>query len=561
MKNINLFKKSLWVFPLFLFPAFVLIFHLSSCNKYKDDFDFDKLADPEWNPEFAVPLINSTHTIGDFFSDSGNLTIRANPDNSLSFVYSGKEVFSQTAGELLKFPDQDFSLDQEFPVPPIPPGFYDTVTISKEFKFITDTSKQRIDSIFMKSGMLHIAGETNLNKDEAQLLLELPNLTHLNTGETLIMIASLNNPGGQQAWVSFDESFDLSQYKLFFNNKPEDKNNFKLNISLVIHGDENPDLSPYDFNISCQLDDLDFEKVFGYLGTYSVNLKDSIPISLFDKTVTGGFQIGDDAIDLSITAHNSIGAPVLVTTNELFVYSPVNPPYYKDIYLFGQGNPNFFNVQAPDISQVGQTVTTELDFSHTNFDDAFNMAPELFYYDFEAFTNPMGDTLKQNFFIDTSRLSFDVDLEVKLFASIGDFSVEDTLGFNLNYDNPEEIDYLTFRVNALNGFPVNAAFQVYFTDASYQVVDSLITDPEENIVEGAPTNGPPEYKVTNPVLKTTDINIGKTRIDRLLQADKMLLRANLSTTDGELAILYEDYSLQLKIGIITGLSITNTGGE
>ncbi|MFW5705400.1 MAG: hypothetical protein ACOCX8_00225 [Bacteroidota bacterium] len=547
--------------PLHHFPTTFLIFvvFLFACDKYRDDFDFDKLADPEWNPELALPLIKSQLTIHDFFSDSGNLMIKVNPDQSLSFRYSGKEVLSQQAGELINIPDQEYDFDIPVSVPPIPPGFGDTISFGDEFPLNTELAGQRFDSIFMKSGLLHFSGQSNLNRDEAALKITMPNLIHLSTGEHLSVNIDLDNPE-QQAWIDFEAEFDLSEYRLVFINKPGTRNTFKLNMDLYVEGDENPDLSPYGFNFDVSLTNLVFNKMYGYLGNYELRFKDSILINLFEKTIAGGLEMGPGSIDLYIDVANSFGTPLLCAADSLFVYSSINPPYYQDIYLFGQGTPNFFNVQAPGINQIGETVMTNLDLSSTNLAQAFNLSPELFYYDFMAFTNPSGDTTKQNFVLDTSRISFDVTMEVKLFTAIDRFVVTDTTDFNLENENPDEIDYLLFRVNTLNGFPLETAVQIYFTDNNNQVIDSLIRDTDQRIFAGAPTGGPPGYRVTQPALKTTDIKVTSSRLDKILTADNMILKAWLSTTNEELAIIYEDYSITLNIGLITGISI-NPGGD
>lgn len=542
-----------------IFLLFLILGSLS-CNKYKDDFDFDKLADTEWNPELAFPLIKSNLTIYDFFSDSGNLMIKTNPDNSLSFLYSGKEIFSQEAGDLINLPDQGFDFEFPFSLPPIPPGFGDTVSFGEAFPLNTELPGQRFDSIIMKSGQLYLSGRTSLNRDEAALRIVLPNVVHKSTGEALTVDASLNNPE-QQEWVEFESNFDLGEYNLIFTGTSEIQNTFAFDIDLFMMGDDNPNLSPYNFEIQAGIEDMEFEKIFGYLGNYELRFRDSIQLNLFEKTIDGGLEMGPGAVDLYIDVHNSFGTPLLCAADSLFVYSSVNPPYYQDIYLFGQGTPNFFNVGAPDISQIGETVVSNLDFSNTNIGQAFNLAPELLFYDFMAFTNPSGDTTEQNFMLDTSRVAFDVALEVKLFTAIDRFIVTDTTDFNLESSNPDEIDYLLFRVNTLNGFPLETAIQIYFTDQNFQVIDSLIRDEDQRIFAGAPTGGPPGYRVSEPVLKTTDVKVSKARLDRIINADKMILRAWLSTTGEELAIIYNDYSVELNIGIISGISINGGGNQ
>jgi len=98
---------------------------------------------------------------------------------------------------------------------------------------------------------------------------------------------------------------------------------------------------------------------------------------------------------------------------------------------------------------------------------------------------------------------------------------------------------------------------VYFTDAGYNVIDSLIHDDDERIIVGGTIGLPPRFRVTEPGTKTTDIMIDKGWLDKVIKAEKMLLRAGLKTTEGNVAKIYDDYSLSLKIGMKTGLDITS----
>ena len=517
----------------------------------------DKVANPGWNPEFAVPLVNSTFTIKDFFEDSGNVYIKTNPDNSLSFIYGVDELFSQSAGEIMKVPDQDFSFQNQVDVPALPTGVFDTLHFDHDYQFITDTIGQRLDSIMLKSGQMYIHGTTNLNRDVASISVKIPDIINIESGGPLTIQASLNNPGGQQPWVGFEESIELSEYKISFNddaNSP--KNTITFLVEVIIHGDDNPDLSPYDFNIDGYLKNIEFHKVFGYFGQYNLSFIDSLDINMFDKTISGGIQLGPGAIDLYMDIRNSFGTPVMFAANELYVESKHNEPYHVDINLFGPGMPNVFTINAPDISQIGQTIETNLDFSNSNFGEAFNIAPEKFYFDFSAVTNSMGDTTVENFLIDTSRISMDLDLEVKLFTSISNFIVEDTIDFDMD-QQAGDIGHLLIRLNTTNRFPLNAYVQVYFADGDYNVLDSLINQPDKRILVGAPVSGPPEYRVTDSAHSVTDFELSNARINNILNAKKLLLKAALSTTDGQLCIIYDDYSLKIKIGIIAGVNITN----
>jgi hypothetical protein len=537
-----------------LFTSIISLF-IISCSKLADDFNFNKIAVPEWNPEFAIPLVNSTFALNDFFGNSGNLFIKVNPDNSLSFVYSSNEMYSKRAEDFIQIPDQAFDFQSPFIVPPLPPGSSYEISLVFPVHILAGSPDQRLDSLLLKGGVIQVAGQSSLNKDVTELSIKIPEIVNITTGEPLVLAASLNNPGGLQTSVSYDLSASISDYKFIFNNTASSKNQLTFQCSLLIQGDNNPDQSPYNFSISGGFNDLNFKVLYGYLGSFNVSLSDSLPISLFNRTIGGGIDVGPGSIDLFINVNNSIGMPVTIGVEHFYAYSKVNNPGIVDIYFNGAGVPNIFTIDSPDFTQVGESVETHFDFENNNFSEAFNIAPDKLYYKFVGITNSMGDTLIENFVMDTSRISMDLAVEVQLFAAISKFIIEDTIDFKMSDVN--KIDNLLFRVNTTNGFPLNADLQLYFTDNSFHVLDSLITDPDQTIIQGAPVNGAPEYRVTEPVHKKTDVNFTGSRIHNILDAKKLILRAGLSTTDQQLVKIYNNYSLQIQIGTIAGINIIN----
>jgi len=531
-----------------------LTFIIISCDKLKDDFDFSRIVKPTWNPEFAVPLVNSTVYISDFMADSSNLNIVTNPDQSLSFVYNSQNLISAAAGNFINFPDQGFEFPNSFDLPAIPIGGWFTQNISENYQFIADTVGQRVDSIFLSNGILNINGRTNLNHDDATLQLTVADIKHIETGEPLTIYADLDNVGGQSDWVYFEASYNLSKYKIILN-EPGDplKNTLDFSIDIIIKGDGNPDLSPYDFIVGGELKSLEFDRAFGYFSQYELQFKDSLKIGIFEDAITGGINIGAGSVNLSFHVTNSIGAPVTFLIDALYVETDLTPPYHVDINLFGPGIPNIFAVNSPDISQLGQSAESIVDFTNANFAQAFNISPQYLYYDLTGLTNFDGDTTIQNFVLNESALSIDVDLEFELFGAIDNFTLEDTIVLDFN-ENPQEIEYLLFRMNLTNGFPVDVAAQIYFADRDYSILDSLITT-DNNVLPGAAMGGAPDYRVTEPVNKITDIMIDRTRLDHILKAEYLFLKTSLSTSNQQLVKIYDDYNIVIKLGIITGFTI------
>lgn len=557
MRALNEFLKQKKVTFLLGITLVAVVVYMSSCSKLQDDFDFDKLVIPDWNPEYAMPLVNSSYAINDFFTEASQEFIHVDESGLITLVYHSDNLLSSPAEEFFFLDNRYFS--HEFALYLLSSGVADTLNGQFSYSFYSTANNQRIDSVFFKAGTYSFKGKTNLNKDNAQLSLTMPELINEQTGETLKLVLSLNNPGGQQQWVNFEVITDLSGYKLIID--PETSGGInRINVfsELIVGEDQNPNLSPYQMEISGDMLNMKYSDFYGYMGMSSFNFVDTINIDIFNSSIGGSVEVGPEALMFIVETQNAIGVPVKFRAELLQAYSPYTSPYYEDIYLFGEGTENEFDILSPTPQEIGQNVYTKIDFGQTNFPEVFlNLAPRQFYYDFEAILNAADDSTAQNVLQDTSKISFETSIEFKLFTAIDRLTLQDTLAFNMAGTEIDEIDYMMIRINTENGFPLNAFIQLYFTDDQYNVLDSLIYDPDTRIIAGAEVGLPPQLRVTKPATKLTDITMDKQRLEKILNATKMLLNAGLSTTNGELAKIYDDYTLNIKMGVKTGLNVNS----
>lgn len=554
LKHFHLLKK---VPSLLGIALLAIVVYMSSCSKLQDNFDFDKLVVPGWNPEYAVPLANSSYTMSDFLNEGTQEFIHIDENGFISLVYQSKLKYSSPAEEFFflenRYFNHDFSLYLQ------QTGVADTLNGQFSYTFYSTSNNKRIDTVFFKGGTYSFKGKTNLNKNNAQLTLTIPEITKVQTGESLKLIFSLNNPGGQQEWVNFEVVTNLEGYKLIIDPAVSGATN-RINVfsQLIVGDDQNPNLSPYTMEVSGDMLNLQYSDFYGYMGYDSFSFIDTINIGIFNNSIGGSVEIGPGALKFVVETNNAIGVPIRFSAETMEVYTPFTPPYYEDIFLFGEGTPNEFDILSPTPAQIGQSIYTKIDFSQTNFPEVFlNMAPRKFYYNFSAMLNASQDSTTQNVLQDTSRIAFQSYLEFSLFTAIDILTLQDTLDFRMEGTSIDQIDYLLIRVNTENGFPLNAGIQLYFTDENYQILDSLIYEADQRIIVGGEVGLPPQLKVIKPAVKISDFRIEKPRLEKILDAKKMLLNASLSTTNGEFAKIYDDYTLQLKVGAITGLNIKN----
>jgi hypothetical protein len=146
-------------------------------------------------------------------------------------------------------------------------------------------------------------------------------------------------------------------------------------------------------------------------------------------------------------------------------------------------------------------------------------------------------------------LNVDAQVELPLFGKAWDFILQDTTDLELGQDM-DKIEYMLFKINTSNGFPVEAIQQLLFLDDSDHVIDSLLT-PEQQTLSPAPVGVSPDYKVTSSVLKLTEISLYQDRIFRLKNCKKIIVRAKLKTTQSgtQPVKFYSDYSINVRVGL------------
>ncbi len=534
-----------------------LVVYMSSCSKLQDNFDFDKLVIPDWNPEYAVPMVNSSYSINDFFNEASQEFINVEESGLISVIYTSKRKASSKAEDFFFLDNRYFA--HEFDLFLFGSGVADTLEGQFSYTFYSQANNQRIDSVFFKGGTYSFSGKTNLNKENAQLSLTIPEIINIQSGAPLKLVFSLNNPGGLQEWVEFEIVTDLDGYKLVIDPEVSGGRNI-INVfsELIIGADQNPNQSPYQMEISGNMLNMKYSDFYGYMGMDSFKFVDTIDIKIFNNSIGGTVEIGPGALMFVAETDNAIGVPIKFKAETLQAFSSYTAPFYQDVFLFGEGTENEFDILSPTPEQIGQSINTKIDFGQTNFPEVFlNLAPRQFYYDFDVILNAEDDTTAQNVLQDTSRLYFETALQFQLFTAIEMLTLQDTLNFSMADASVDEIDYMMMRINTENGFPLNAFVQIYFADEQYNVLDSLIYDNDTRIIVGGEVGSPPQLRVTKPSSKTIDITIDNQRLETILGAKKILLNAGLSTTNGYLAKIYDDYKLDIKIGFITGLNVKN----
>jgi len=530
-KSISSLKRIVSVL-LFLI---ILYLFIPSCIK-KDDFDFKKLTLSDWSPNIAAPLISSKLTLTNILSS--NQLILEGTDHSLYLIYR-TSVFSKRADELINIQDQFVSTNHSFSTGGIIIGNSAVTNHFSNFTFTT-SNNERFDNVYLKNANINFSINADINHD-AKMKVSIPGAT-LN-GVPFEKIINYTYLGSLPVIVN--QNFNISGYKLVF----LPGNQMAVNYEITVYGEGYVDNSPYTINFNESITGIQFDKMFGYFGKISFAFdQGSISLDLFHNNVSGSITFDDPR--LNIYANTFVGMPIDIIFDSLRAISDINAPYIVDVTIPTQYIP--WQITPPSFAQFGQTIesTFQLNKTNSNFRDAINMSPQYFSFLANAQTNPAGNSLiDTNFVFDSSRVTLGVELELPLQGSAWDFILQDTIDFDIG-SIVNKLEWVLFKIQTINGFPLDAEVQVYFADTLYNILDSLIV-PFEKVIASGLVGPSPNYMVISPTIKSTMVFIVQERLINLVDAKKLIIKSRLATTNNGATVVkfYSTYNIEVKMGV------------
>lgn len=515
----------------------VLLSGLFSC--YKKRFDFDKLqTDGVWAPDMAVPLIYSDLTFKDILDDYDHNNLFVEDGNGFLYLVYWKNLYSQTAQNLI--PLQDENVYSSFNVTvngSLSPGVDLTAPPYAFYYNFTLPYSQEINELNLKSGDFRF----NINA---------PTLNHNATIQVSIPSATLNGVPflknidyDYTSGTTTPQQLDLSGYTILFDNTGAVKNRLYISYTVTLHGSGGSNNSPYNIFTGESFRDFNFSKITGdFKQTPILIPQDTISVRIFNSNIQGFIDFENPLIHLY--SYNSFGIPAALDFNVFRATSGWNPPY--DVPISGVPEPWIINAAG----FPGNTALTELHLNKNNSNvyDAIAVSPQDVLLNISGITNP-GGSVPTNFALDTSRIRIDAKVELPLFGRAWDFVLQDTTNFEF-IEDMDKVEFMEFRINSKNGFPVEAIQQMYFLDENNQIIDSMLI-PEQQTLSPAPCGGAPDYRVISPVDKHTESRFENNRLIKLENCRKIVTKAKLKTTNysNQMVKFYSDYSMLVRVGL------------
>ena len=518
---------------------FVGLFSLiTSCVK-EDDLNFDDLSVSEWTPDIAVPLVNSSFSFNDITGWEGADELEVDANGRITII-SSSSLYDRHADAFFNIQDQAVTAGAQF-TPAMVTALLSAPSVSvpvTQTLGFTTTNNCRIDSVLLKDGLLTLTS-TNNSSVAARVVMFIEQMKKNGRPfvDTLIIPANNNST----------MVLDLTGYQLGLSQNGA-VNQLEIAYGITFFaGSLSPQVGT-GIIINAEFEAMQFQMAYGYFGNLQFDIPlDSVALDFFSSNVTDSFYFADPVMKLSVA--NSVGANFRLSGIQL-----------RPIGQQGQSIPFSTSVQSFDISAPafpGQTAADTLVLTNANCNGTLSTAleqrPRYIEYAGTVTAN-IPPVSSSNFISADSRFQANLRVELPLDGWSQRFTIRDTADFNI--DNLDQVDSLVFRLNVANGFPFDAYTQIYFVNAGFQILDSLLLDPADLIIAAAAVdvNG---YAVA-PARTMHDEPLGQDRISRILSCEKMIIVSVLRTTGAPLRSvkITDRDQLDVKIGARARLAVS-----
>jgi hypothetical protein len=275
-----------------------------------------------------------------------------------------------------------------------------------------------------------------------------------------------------------------------------------------------------------------------------------VSIGVFKNKINGSMKFWNP--EIMVKSINSIGVPLAVTLDTLKAYTvtppnsvtlTVGPKPFLSWPVWTVPNPTW-----PNVSSIADSFY--LDTLNSNIRNLINISPNYVALQAGALTNPSGIPTTPNFVLDSSRFSLSMQVDLPLFGN-GYMTMQDTLKFSFGSVSVSQLQWATFAINTINGFPLGAVQQIYFADTLKHKIDSLLTTSQQQTLVAASVGGPPTYYVTSPSAKSLQITVNQAFLQHVSNVKYLIIYSKLTTTNNgnTPVMIYNTANINVKIGL------------
>ncbi|MEO0896263.1 MAG: hypothetical protein AAFY71_07695 [Bacteroidota bacterium] len=485
-----------------IFP-FCLLLMITGCEVIQDP---GLIKSPDWDPEFAVAVINTEMSLQDALDLVGeNAYIEIDNNGAIGLTYETNLIERQQF-DLIELPD---------------------VTIPMPVKALTfPFPVPQVDEVSFKQGSLSISFQS-ATEAEFDVLVTIPEFQE--NGLPLSQKFTYSSTG------SYTETIDLSTFDLVLD---------EGNMSLAYQATRRSDNQPIDLdNVEYSITNLSYNNIKGNFRRSSVaDFTDSLQVDFDESLQDIQFSIAEPSIKISV--HSSLGVPLQIQASDFGLYKEGESP----IQIASENLRNGINLFYPTVAEIGQTKTTNItiDYNNSDIEEALSTIPDGIFWSLGATVNPEDDSTFIGFLTDSSSVSVDVAVNVPFKGSLSGF--EFSTDVEMDLEDLDVADKAGIRLITENRIPIELGIQVYMMDENDQLIDSVFNG-INTLLEAASVgddgfvNGSGDNQI--------DMELNPQQWDHLVSSSKLRVKAKVQTTaEGTVPVQFStDNSLSIKMGV------------
>lgn len=526
----------------------LLAIFLASCIAEFQD-NLDKIGEPYINPEIVTPVLSGSFTLADYIdATSGDISITQDDDGLVIIEYSGDQIESENAEDLIQIPPQSFSQAFSFSnSQTIDLPF--TGTISRSFSVdesitVEDGTSDVLDSLYLKEGILNVEVVTSIPADgQVVVTINTLEINGLPITFTVAWTYDPANPGAQ----TIIETISLIDAFADFTKGGTATNNFNFDVDLSVTYAGQPVSGADNVVIDVTIDDPRFQLVYGKFSEREFQTDpETVSLGIFDEVAVEGFYLDQPRIEFDFIS--SYGVPVEATISQLDAVNEMGQvlPFTGDIIA----NPT--EILGPGLNEVGSSVLTSvaLDKSNSNITDIISFLPSAIDYQFTGKVLTPSPTLTQ-FVLDTSRVMGDYRIILPLDGSVARFESEQSFD-DLDIGDIDMLGETLIGVRSVNGLPITVGLEVVFFDEFDSEIITLFKD--QNALEPGQVDG--NGFVTNPTENTLEVTLTTEEIKKIVGARRAIMKTILNTgeTGSEIVKFRMDDEVQITMYVRSALN-------
>lgn len=543
--------RNLWHNKQRLLPLLALLLGTQSCFN-QNDFDTTRIAGLKASPSVAVPLLHGSLSMEDLLAQTESQYVAIDEDKLIHLMYSDT-LYSTSIRDHFLLPVLSAEKFYLTGAKTLTPGNSQTIVedqVFLDFKF----GEIDFNEIRLKAGDVSLSASTSVDAD-VEFQLTFPTLNK--QGQPLQITLSLPATGTPQS-----VQLSLRDYIIDMNEYGAGENLVPVNIrATVTPTQQSLLLSATDYvQFSLGIDGMNFTLITGHFGQLGVSLPQKEMALEFFETIFNKANFSLESPKFYFDFLNSNGATVEVTKDLLQARKEAGEtlPITTD-------PADLFNISAP--ARPGETSVTRI--AITNVGEIVDFAPAFMDYKLSGKLNVGMPPSTVNFVTDSSRSGVIFHADIPLWGSLEGFTLSDTMAMTLQSEDAQlqengngsykiENAKASVRTVIANQFPLGAEVQVYFTNALYEISDSLFTE-GPLAIKSSKVNATGDLQSEE--VTTLEPSISDKQLERILEADHMIVKALLYTTrnaDGtQPAVkIKSNYKMDIKLGLKASMNIS-----